>query len=397
MNAHLTYPAEAIDERIWRVAGSPLVQSSHTGPLDGLSVAVKDLFAVRGFAIGAGNPCYLKESPVQKRNAAAVQQLLDGGASVTGIAQTDEFAYSLAGTNIHYGTPPNPQAPGRISGGSSSGPASAVSTGQADIGLGSDTAGSIRIPAAYQGLWGIRTTHDRISREGVHPLSDSFDTVGCLTRDARTLAIAMQVLLPDDDWAELSGGVAICSALDGCAQPDVRETFSAWKETSFPGFMLPEIPFTAEMLDEWLAIFNVVRGYEAWRADGEWVSGHLGSLAPEIAARFERDSHITVEMYEQARGELRQARAWIRRTLGGHALAMPTASSVAPLIDPGPDGLTAIEEARAQTLRLTGIAGIGGLPAVSIPCATASGLPCGVCLIGPAGSDKALIALAADL
>jgi amidase len=161
-----------------------------------MSVAVKDLFAVEGFAVGAGKGDWLAEGSPETTTAPAAAALLAAGAVVAGIFRTDEFAYSLAGTNAHYGTPPNPKAPGRISGGSSSGSASAVALGEATIGLGSDTGGSIRVPSAYQGLLGIRTTHGAIATDGLLPLAPSFDTVGWMTRDAATLAAVGSVLLP---------------------------------------------------------------------------------------------------------------------------------------------------------------------------------------------------------
>lgn len=408
VDAHLTYPAPAIDARIWRVVGVPLVppvvskddtasSSVVASPLQGMRVAVKDLFAVRGFAIGAGNPDYLAEAPIESANAPALQRLLEAGAAVQGIAQSDEFAYSLAGANVHYGTPPNPRAQGRISGGSTSGPASAVACGQVEIGLGTDTAGSIRIPASYQGLWGIRTTHDRVTREGVYPLSESFDTVGVLTRDGQTLALAAHALMPEADTVALDGSLAVCPALDECVQPDVQSAFTQFRTAASATLSTSPIAFTPQLLDDWLDIFATVRGFEAWRIDGAWVSKHWDSLAPEVAARFEHDSHITAEQYDAACQRLQEARAFIRAELGSRVLLIPSASSVAPLANPGADGLAAIEQARAQTLRLTGIAGVGGLPAVSVPCETADGLPCGACLVGPAGTDHALIALAAQL
>ena len=125
--------------------------------------------------------------------APAVQALLDAGAEVLGIARTDELAYSIAGANPHYGTPPNARVPGALPGGSSNGPASAVALGQADIGLATDTGGSIRVPASYQGLWGLRTTHGRVARDGLLPLAPSFDTVGWLTRDRALLAACSRV------------------------------------------------------------------------------------------------------------------------------------------------------------------------------------------------------------
>lgn len=189
------------------------------------------------------------------------------------------------------GTPPNPKAPGRISGGSSSGPAAAVAYGQATIGLGADTAGSIRIPVSYQGLWGIRTTHGRINRKSIHPLSESFDTVGWMTRDAQTLAFVAKAMMLERKSNTMIDGLEICPALDQCVEQDVREPFIAFRASignrnSGAHGDISTAGFTSGMLDGLVSIFQIVRGYEAWQANGEWVSQHWSSLAPEIAARF---------------------------------------------------------------------------------------------------------------
>ncbi len=177
------------------------------------------------------------------------------------------------------GTPPNPKAPGRISGGSSSGPAAAVACGQATIGLGADTAGSIRIPASYQGLWGIRTTHGRISSKGIHPLSESFDTVGWMTRDAQTLAFVAKAMMLERKSNTMIDGLEICPALDQCVEQDVREPFIAFRASignrnSGAHGDISTAGFTSGMLDELVSIFQTVRGYEAWQANGEWASQH---------------------------------------------------------------------------------------------------------------------------
>ena len=305
---HMATGARAIDPTIWRVVGTPLIAATRPGPLSGMGVAVKDLYAVAGQRVGAGNPTYLAESPVQEHSAPAVQRLLDAGADVIGIAQTDEFAYSLAGANAHYGTPPNPRAPGRVPGGSSSGPASAVASTQATIGLGTDTAGSIRIPSAYQGLWGLRTTHGRISREGVHPLSESFDTVGWMTRDAQTMDAVTQAMLPDRDTATLSGEVAVCVLPSQMMDADVAEAFGRSCDMMRSAMTAnglarthtwDELTLDADMFDGFLAIFSVVRGYEAWQANGGWVSGHFDAIAPDIAQRFRNDALIGETAYRQ--------------------------------------------------------------------------------------------------
>jgi len=185
--AHVTPRAQPFDRSVWRTVGDPLWQGAWEGPLAGLTVAVKDLFAIKGYRIGAGNPTFLDGARAETTTAPAVGDLLRGGASLRGIARTDEFAYSIAGDNVHYGTPPNGALPGALPGGSSSGPASAVASGQADIGLATDTAGSVRVPASYQGLWGLRTSHALVPRQGLLPLAQSFDTIGWLTRDGETL------------------------------------------------------------------------------------------------------------------------------------------------------------------------------------------------------------------
>jgi Asp-tRNA(Asn)/Glu-tRNA(Gln) amidotransferase A subunit family amidase len=168
------------------VAGVPLAPPLGSGPLDGLGIAVKDLIAVEGHPTGGGVPAYLAGQPPQAASAPVVTALRRAGAHLVGLAQTDEFAYSIAGSNSHYGAAPNPAAPSRLGGGSSSGPAAAAALGQAQVGLGTDTAGSIRVPAAYQGLVGFRPTHGAVPADGVLPLAPSFDTVGWLTRDVAT-------------------------------------------------------------------------------------------------------------------------------------------------------------------------------------------------------------------
>lgn len=403
--AHMTTGARAIEPTIWRVVGTPLIAATRPGPLSGMGVAVKDLYAVAGQRVGAGNPTYLAEAPIQEHSAPAIQRLLDAGADVIGIAQTDEFAYSLVGVNAHYGTPPNPRAPGRVPGGSSSGPASAVASTQATIGLGTDTAGSIRIPSAYQGLWGLRTTHGRISREGVHPLSGSFDTVGWMTRDAQTMDAVTQAMQPDRDSAALSGEVAVCVLPSQMVDADVAEAFgrscdmirTAMTANGFARtHTWDELALDADMFDGFLDIFSVVRGYEAWQANGGWVRGHFDAIAPDIAQRFRNDALIDETAYRQGLERLERSRAMVRSLVGARVLLMPTAATVAPTLTEQDDPDTAART-RKQTMRLASLAGIGGLPALNMPIATAQGLPCGMCLIGPAGSDKALVTFGKEL
>lgn len=380
--AHVSAPAPALDTRIWRVVGDPLV-SSHTadGALSGETVAVKDLYAVAGFAVGAGSPAWLEQAPVASSHAAAVATLLDAGASVRGIARTEEFAYSLSGLNAHYGAPPNPKAPGRIPGGSSSGSATAVTLGQASIGLGTDTGGSIRVPSAYQGLYGIRTSHGAVSREGLLPLAKAFDTVGWMTRSAFLLQAVGDVLLPEAPASSPSlDGIHLVPSLVGLASEDVATAVSEALPEAKPLAWAPS-------LDRWRQAFVTGQAYQAWQAHGAWLETRLDTLGEAVRGRFEMARSVTREQAAEARAVLAQARTEILDVVGDRVLAYPSASSVAP---------AAADAAgvRDDTMRLTCIAGIAGLPAVSIPVRTPTNLPAGLCLVAAPGRDRDLLALA---
>ena len=376
--AHVSAPASAVDASVWRMVGTPLVGGASAGPLAGLRVAVKDLFAVEGFAVGGGVPAYLAESQVAAMHAPAVAALLDAGADVVGIARTDEFAYSIAGRNTHYGTPPNPAVIGGIPGGSSNGPAAAVALGHADIGLGSDTGGSVRVPASYQGLWGLRTTHGAVSRAGLLPLAESFDTVGWLTRDAATLRAAASVSLPAPTVA--TGAFAVCAEVVALAAPDVQSAFA----TVVPEHEVVQLPDLHALFEG----FRTMQAAEAWAAYGSWIDAHPGSLGEDIAARFAWASSFTAAEVTAAREFVADARAQLSRRLSGRTLLLPSASSAAPQVNATAESN---EVTRAATLRLTCIAGILGAPALSAPLMTVDAGPVGLCFVGPRGSDLALI------
>lgn len=398
--AHVTGRAAALDRSIWRTVGDPLYQGAFTGPLAGLTVAVKDVFAVRGYRIGAGNPTWLMQSRPERTWAPAVSDLLRGGASVQGIARTDEFAYSLAGANAHYGTPPNGALPWALPGGSSSGAAAAVATGQADVGLATDTAGSIRVPASYQGLWGLRTTHGAIPRQGVLPLAQSFDTVGWLTRDPATLEAVARWCLEGDSAGGPARATAIASrrlvvpaqTLDGVEEP-TREAFEAFlTDLADAGAASGIDRVSVPRLDRFAEVLRVVQGAEAWRNNGDWVTANPEALGADVRARFATAARIGPADEHAARAELAVLRETVRALVGDALLVLPTVPGPAPARNAGPGEL---DRVRAATLRMTGLAGIGGLPALSAPflrVASALGdAPVGVCFVGPAGSDLALV------
>ena len=171
------------------------VASAQSGRLEGLKLAVKDIFDVAGYKTGCGNPDKSAEAKIAEHTMPAVQLLLDQGARFAGKTQMDELAFSLMGINAHFPAPVNSAAPDRVTGGSSSGSAAAVAGKLVDIAVGSDTGGSIRAPASFCGLIGLRTTHGRIPLEGAMPLAPSLDTFGWFADDIETYEAVGRILL----------------------------------------------------------------------------------------------------------------------------------------------------------------------------------------------------------
>lgn len=380
----------------WRVppGAEPLVRGAPSGPLHGLRVAVKDLFAVAGQRIGAGNPAWLEQAPVETEHAAAVAALLAAGADVAGIAQTNELAFSLSGENVHYGAPPNPAAPGRVTGGSSSGPVSAVAAGTVEIGLGTDTAGSIRVPASYCGVYGLRTTHDAVDRSGLVGLAPSFDAIGVFARTPDVLEAAASALLPPAELVP-ARELLVSPALMELAEPDARLAVEAALRVLAQRLDLPvrTVDLDPAGVERWFAAFRAVQLAEAWHTHGDFVTAHPGAFEPAVEDRFHSGAQVSSEQEQAARAVLTRARAELLELLpAGVVLAMPSASSGAP---PNNADAATVEAYRAGTLRLTCPASLAGLPALGLPLATVGTLPIGVCLVGAPGTDRSLLAMVA--
>ena len=408
--AHVTPRAQPLDRSVWRNVGDPFLHGAPDGPLRGLTVAVKDLFAIKGRRIGAGNPAYLADARPEATTAPAVADLLNGGATLRGVARTDEFAYSIAGDNPHYGTPPNGAVPGALPGGSSSGPASAVATGQAEVGLATDTAGSIRVPASYQGLWGLRTTHGLVPRQGLVPLAQSFDTVGWLTRDSATLQRVADWCLgyegsesTENPYGrssdDLPWRLLVVEEAVAAVEPETRRSFEALLDQLASS---PDAPSIATVsigpLDGYFEPFRTVQGAEAWRNNGDWVRAHPGALGLAVAERFRQAELVTPEREAAARAEVARLQGVMRAHVSDAVLIAPTVPGPAPMRTR--DG-GFVDAVRASTLRMTTPAAIGGLPSLSAPLLTVGSLlgaaPVGVCLTSAEGTDIALVRAARRL
>ncbi|PZF59741.1 amidase [Curtobacterium sp. MCSS17_008] len=390
--AHVTGRPRPLDTTVWRVVGDPLVPPTGSGPLDGTTVAVKDLYAVAGHRVGAGNPTFLRESQPADASAAAVRALLAAGASVRGIARTDEFAYALTGRNEHHGTPPNGVVPSALPGGSSSGSASAVRTGGADVGLGTDTAGSLRIPASYQGLWGLRTTHGLVDRAGLLPLAPSFDTVGWTTRDAETLLRALDASVPDGAGPGVlradAGTPVVLAELLEAADPPTQEVFRAVVH-DLDVVTLADLGLPA--LDDLRELLRLVQGAEATAVHGAWIAAHPGALGTVVGDRFAAAAANPPALVADAWARFDGVRSAVRTALAARVLVAPTAPGPAPALAAD---TAELERVRTATTAMTALASVGGVPSLSVPALTVDGAPVGLCLTGGAGTDRALVTVA---
>jgi amidase len=374
--------------------GNFAISGAADGALKGLAFAVKDIFDIAGRVTGCGNPDWLTSHQPASRHAPVVQALLDAGADMLGKTITDELAFSLNGQNFHYGTPRNAVTPGRIPGGSSCGSASAVGHGVVDFALGSDTGGSVRIPAALNGIFGIRPTHDAVDSNGVVPLARSFDTVGWFARRADVLRRVGEVLLPlDDIGIALSRFVPVRDAFELADAPVAEAVRAALARASKVLPLSDEVDLAGGTggLTEWLRRFRRLQPREIWAEHGSWIEACRPTFGPEIAERFSLAKSVAQTSPGDDQEFRAKVAAHLESVLGTDVvLLIPTAGAIAPKLDASSEELA---QFRDRTLSLTSIAGLGRLPQVQIPAGFVDEAAIGLSLIGPRGSDRELLAL----
>lgn len=368
------------------------------GPLRGLTFAVKDVFDIEGCRTGNGHPVWLESHPPAARTASSVARLLAAGARMIGKTHTDEMAYSLNGENVHYGTPTNPNAPGRIAGGSSSGSAAAVAGRLVDFALGTDCGGSVRLPASYCGIYGIRTTHGLVPADGVVDLAKSFDTVGWFARDPQTMRRVGDVLLPagGDGSAEafLPKRLLIAEDAFAFAGTEVTEALAAplaRVKAAFADYRAVRV--YSEEPAAWSAIFRILQGDEIRRRHGAWIDTHNPSFGSDIAARFRWTRTIAADDVARRRPQREEVARHMDDLLGDDGvLCLPSAPSIAPKVATPAAELDGL---RARAFALLSIAGLARLPQLTLPLATMAGCPLGLSLIAPRGRDRGLLNWAA--
>lgn len=378
--------------------GSPPA-SAPSGPLSAFSFGVKDIFDVEGYPTGGGNPILLAESSPRPESAPVVQALLGAGARFAGKTQTDEFAFSLHGQNRHFPQPVNVRAPGRITGGSSSGSAAAVAAGLCDFALGSDTGGSIRAPASFCGLWGIRPTHGRVGSDGVLPLAASFDTVGYFADDPDVFEKVGGVLLGEDpEHFTLKRTLRIedtFSLLASAREEEALAPVLAGAASIFgaPGSL--RIGPAPGGLEDAYWSFRHLQAVEAWEAHGGWIERHDPRMTPGVRERFEFGKSVTAEQVRSALAVRASIRSLLEEATGDDTiLILPTVPSIAPR---GDLSMEELQVHRERSLSILCLAGLAGLPQVTIPASRLDGCPLGFSLLGPRNSDLSLVRMAIRL
>jgi len=367
------------------------VRGSQTGPLAGLTAAIKDMYDIIGTRTGGGSPEWLATQRPAETHANAVQRILDAGATIIGKTVCDEFFYSVSGANAHYGTPVNPRAPGRLPGGSSSGSAAATAAGICDFALGSDTGGSVRIPAAYCGLYGLRPTLGRVDLSGAMAMAPSFDVGGWFAIGPGLFRRVGEVLL---QGTRLDSPITQLIILDDAFENADPEAVALLHAVLAAGELPQAIHerVAGNEIDDWREAFRVIQGSEIWRIYGHFIETTSPALGPGIKERLAFAATVTDHAAETARGVKARATQRMRAlATPGTVLALPTAPSIAPAVD---GDMALLESNRVRVMRLTCLAGLSGLPQVAIPVGTVSGCPVSLSFIGWAGGDEALLDLA---
>lgn len=385
-----------------RVFDPPLFGEDEDGP----TVAIKDLFDVAGVPTGGGARVPLDPNPAH--HALVVERLLQGGYSAVGKTHTVELAYGGWGTNRAVGAPWNPwdARVHRAPGGSSSGSAVAVAAGLCDVALGSDTGGSVRIPAATCGVVGLKPGRGLVSLKGVHPLAPSLDTVGTLACDVATAARALAVISGPDGGgavrhpfdaehaliADVRGRRLAAIPLEGLGDlhPDVARLYLGALDRLRAAGVTIDMVQPPQALETSFTPNGLLMAGEGWRIWKDRIEQHAEVMDPWIVRRFEAGRDVSdaqlAQIHAQRAAGQAEFHAWLAVYDG---LLSPTCPIPAPPLD-------GIDENTSPLSRLTRAANYLDLPGISVPCGlTDGGLPVGLQILGRPQDEAAVVALGA--
>ena len=367
------------------------------GPLTGLTFAAKDIFDVAGHVTGCGNPHWKATHGPADPTAWVVQTLVDAGATMTGKTITDELTRGIFGENMHYGTPRNPRAPGRVPGGSSSGSASAVAGKLVDFALGSDTGGSVRVPASFCGLYGLRPTHGRIHRDGMLLQAPTYDTIGWFARDAETFARVGAVILPPSTETPRPRRLVIAEDAFELAEPAARAALESAIDAVAAAFDSRTTErLSPTSLEEWSGHQQVLQSREAWESICDWLDATNPAMSFEVSDRYVTARAVTDDQVAAAQAGRDAINARMDEVFSGGetVVCLPTTVGPAP---PLGQAVSARHTLRLRNSALTSVAGNTGRPQLSLPLAEVDGLPIGLSLLGDHGADEQLIAMAVEI
>lgn len=365
------------------------------GPFAGLTFGAKDLYDVQGWPTTHGNPDWARTHPPAAGTAVAVASLLRAGARLLGKTKTVELAYGLTGENVWHGTPINPAAPDRFPGGSSCGSAAGTAAGLFDFALGSDTGGSVRIPASYCGVFGIRPSWGAVSLTGACGLGPAFDTAGWFAANASVLRRVGEVLLPPSGEGRLGPLLKVQEAWMNAEPPTAAALapgLGAAERVLGPSLAIHLAP---EGLAAFYEHFRCAQAEEAWTTLGGWIEANAPAFGPGVKERFAAARAMPPEKAAAGRAFRAVVQARLGPLLaGGAVLAYPTSPAPAPRLTASLEEQNAVRE---RTMGVTAIAGLGGLCEVSLPLGRVDGAPVGLSLVAAPGRDRALLALAEEV
>jgi len=379
------------DSRVYCSQGPESISATAQGSLNSTRFVFKDLFDVAGYKTGAGNPRWLETHACAASTSPLISVLLSAGAECVGRVQTDELAYSLNGQNIHYGTPVNPVAPECIPGGSSSGSAVAVANSECDFSIGTDTGGSVRVPASYCGLFGLRPTIGSLDLSHCFELSKTFDTAGIFSRELPLLRKVWRVLSTTTSQGEPVKKLYLDNQCAKVLTQQRLARFIVWCQQAgielVTGDFLKQSGWT---LDELSLLFRTIQGHDIIEKHDLWLEQHGESLDPAILQRVQWSRTISDDEYLQAVKKQSEIKTLVEEHLTSHNLlwAIPTTPSGPPALTLSGDELATY---RTQLMGLTSIAGLCGFPQLHLPMRALAEGPCGMSLLGLSGSEEQLV------
>ena len=365
------------------------LNGSEEGPLKGLTFAAKDVFKILGSTVGNGHPDWLRTHEADDFTASTISRLLEAGADLVGKTVCDELCFSISGENWNYGSPFNPHDISRYTGGSSAGSGASVGGGLVDFSLGSDCLGSVRVPASYCGVFGVRPTYNRVPSDGEAQYCPSMDVFGYMCSTPEVFRRVSGVMLGDDQNKTPFRKLIIARDCFDAVNPQVyQDLMPAIDHIAGQLDGVEEVIISPVGLDNWIKVFQHVQGYEVWKSYGGWINKYRPKLSRGPKERLQWASTITMKQYEDGLKRKQEISDHVNGLLSdGAVMVMPTAASVAPLRTAA---LEDINATRLQSTYLLCVSPLSGVPQMTLPMVFVDKLPLGISLLSAAHTDLAL-------